>query len=311
MNNKKFEIKIIQQRTEKKREEVFKVQIKNIVDRIVSRNKDVYSGQEKELFLIKKELEGIAGGAIRDGIITLNENGKMEKVLISGQSLSNLSVEDWLITKTKRFKKWFSGSKITDENEEPFIVYHGGACKIDEWKKEKISSSSNDEGFIGRGFYFGNKKYAQGYEKGFLGGYFINSQNPFIIDIFEADDKKTNSVFVDQFKQLSGVGDELVRRLEVASGNGYMLSGLVMKVIGSKKFTDILQKNGYDASCSQLKGGSKINSQKFKSSSKFKIKSVTNMAGRNRFIEITAFEPNQIKGRENLLFNPSSSKVYE
>ena len=128
---------------------------------------------------------------------------------------------------------------------------------------------------------------------------------------FEANDKKTNEAFIDQFQELDGVDDSLVESLRLASNRGFMLPSLIMKIIGSENLTNILQKNGYDSSCSQLKETSKERPQKFKSSPKFKIKSVTNMANKDRFIEVTAFEPSQIKGKENLLFSAESSNVYE
>ena len=105
----KFDIINIESRTEKEKEEMFKIQIKEIIDDIVSQNKDVYEGKKEELRLIKEELEEIAGGAIEEGKIILSKQEEMEKVIISDQKFSNLSVKDWLITKTKRFIDWFSG----------------------------------------------------------------------------------------------------------------------------------------------------------------------------------------------------------
>lgn len=60
---------------------------------------------------------------------------------------SNLNAEQWVLVRTKRFKRWFGDweaegnddvSKVVDESGEPKVVYHGTWDKFNEFSREKL-----------------------------------------------------------------------------------------------------------------------------------------------------------------------------
>lgn len=66
---------------------------------------------------------------------------------------SNLPEKQWLMVRTKAFKKWFgdwendpkNASKVVDKNGEPMIVYHQTANSFTEFDLDKIESAKGDE----------------------------------------------------------------------------------------------------------------------------------------------------------------------
>jgi hypothetical protein len=63
------------------------------------------------------------------------------------------------------FKRWFSGSKVTDRNGNPLVVYHGSPNKVfDAFDINKLAGTSLMEK-SGPGFYFTDKKNAKTYTK--------------------------------------------------------------------------------------------------------------------------------------------------
>lgn len=126
---------------------------------------------------VQDELDAIKASAIVMGNFMKAPNGKD----------TNLTEEQWLMVRTKNFKKWFgdwvndpaNSSKVVDENGEPLVVYHGTPNEFWSFDKDKIGST-NDPGFWGEGFYFTSQEalavhYAEG---GRVLPVFLNIRNP-------------------------------------------------------------------------------------------------------------------------------------
>jgi hypothetical protein len=62
------------------------------------------------------------------------------------------------------FKRWFGDSKVVDAEGRPLVVYHGTHANdsIERFSEDKIGSRT-DDGFMGRGFYFGDSTDASSY----------------------------------------------------------------------------------------------------------------------------------------------------
>jgi hypothetical protein len=110
---------------------------------------------------------------------------------------SNLPPKQYHLVRTPAFKKWFgdwenspeTASKITDNNGEPLICFHGSNNEFNEFSHKAIGSS-NDMGFYGRGFYFTFQKEEKwmrfaideaSYYGKIVKPYFIKALNPFIL----------------------------------------------------------------------------------------------------------------------------------
>ena len=77
------------------------------------------------------------------------------------------------------FYKWFSDSKIIDDNGNPKIVYHGTNQKFNVFDISKIAYNSGNYGHYGYGFYFSEEiKEAQIYGSNIFACY-LNITNPF------------------------------------------------------------------------------------------------------------------------------------
>ncbi len=114
---------------------------------------------------------------------------------------SNLPPKQYHLVRTPAFKKWFgdwenspeTASKITDNNGEPLICFHGSNESFNEFSHKAIGSS-NDMGFYGRGFYFTFQKEEKwmrfaideaSYYGKIVKPYFIKALNPFILGELE------------------------------------------------------------------------------------------------------------------------------
>ena len=91
---------------------------------------------------------------------------------------SNLNEHLWVMTRTPRFKEWFSGSKVIDENGEPLIVYRGDMQPVNEYKESKLEIGTQA---LGGGFYF-TKRKQDAFEYGEVNPFYLNMQNPYIYD---------------------------------------------------------------------------------------------------------------------------------
>ncbi|MGN0884751.1 MAG: hypothetical protein ACI4P6_06090 [Candidatus Spyradosoma sp.] len=109
---------------------------------------------------------------------------------------SKLNAEQWVLVRTKRFKRWFGDweaaanrkdekdagdmgdngvSKVVDENGEPLVVYHGTGEKFYEFSHK---FGMRNGASLGRGFYFTeDEDYARGYGNEIM-GVFLNIRNP-------------------------------------------------------------------------------------------------------------------------------------
>ena len=80
------------------------------------------------------------------------------------------------------FKKWFGKSKIIDQNNIPLILYHGTENDFDKFDEAKIGSSSGNNGFLGKGFYF-TKDLWRGQAYGnVIYAVYLRIENPFILN---------------------------------------------------------------------------------------------------------------------------------
>lgn len=75
-----------------------------------------------------------------------NSNGR--RIAQTGEGLRN-------------FWKWFGDSKVVDGEGRPLVVYHGTTADFSEFKPSYFGKS--DDGFFGKGFYFGSKEDANRY----------------------------------------------------------------------------------------------------------------------------------------------------
>ena len=86
---------------------------------------------------VQEEMDAIKASAIVMGNFMKAPNGKQ----------TSLSEEQWLMTRTQNFRKWFgnwendpeNASKVVDENGEPMVVYHGTAGTINKFEDQQRS----------------------------------------------------------------------------------------------------------------------------------------------------------------------------
>lgn len=107
---------------------------------------------ESEIDTLKKELEST------DQYLKA-PNGKK----------TNLTARQWLIVRTKSFKKWFgdwehdpkSASKVLDENNEPLVAYHGTTANFTRFEAERSGEIGEDFGKLI--FFTDDHRVASGY----------------------------------------------------------------------------------------------------------------------------------------------------
>ena len=103
-----------------------------------------------------------------------------------------------LLENDDKFKKWFSGSRVVNEDGSPMLVFHGTADDFDEFDINQFAKT--DHGWFGQGFYFGSDpKEADAYARKITrkprstktvidktGGHiipaFLSIKNPFVIE---------------------------------------------------------------------------------------------------------------------------------
>ena len=119
---------------------------------------------------------------------------------------SKLDAEQWVLVRTKRFKRWFGDweaaakrkdekdgrdmgdngvSKVVDENGEPKVVHHGTRESFNEFKHGKSWGSGDVIGYLGWAFYATNdREVADSYTfdeaSGRTLGLFLNIRNPYV-----------------------------------------------------------------------------------------------------------------------------------
>ena len=117
------------------------------------------------------ELKTILNNALKNNTLGKAPNGEQ----------SNLDPAQWLITRTKQFKKWFgnwennpeSSSKAVDENGEPLIVYHGTEAEFNAFDRTKTRANMDIQG----NFFSPYRIEAAGYGSN-VKSFFINIKNP-------------------------------------------------------------------------------------------------------------------------------------
>lgn len=151
----------------------FKRLFKNEAD-IKEFYRTVYEGKATEETTIKNEVPTFSEKAKEQGIMDFRTESKTPSL--------NEKPED--ITDTDKFKEWFKGSKIVDENGNPLKVYHGTNSEpFAKFDEKKIGN--RDSGWFGKGFYFAlSKGEASIYGKNIMPAY-LNIQKPFVFQDFQ------------------------------------------------------------------------------------------------------------------------------
>lgn len=85
-----------------------------------------------------------------------------------------------------KFKRWFSNSKIVDNNGNPMLCYHGSNSINIKTFNLNLTGKNTDSGMFGKGFYFTNDiKYANTYNRNGNGEtlkVYLKITNPLIIN---------------------------------------------------------------------------------------------------------------------------------
>ena len=122
-----------------------------------------YANKEKTIASLRKAGYAITGWPL-DGnghIHSIQEKGSPVKVRVGKQQ------------ETKQFKYWFNGSKITNADGTPKLMYRGGGEDIEIFDRKKSKASN----LYGRGFYFtDSESHAKQY--GEARAYYLNVKNP-------------------------------------------------------------------------------------------------------------------------------------
>jgi len=102
------------------------------------------------------------------------------------------------------FKKWFSGSEMTDRSGEPIVFYHGSNNEFTTFDKNKIGSGT-DAGWLGEGFYFYTKQ-DQASQYGNVSSYYLKITNPYFATtednerLAQLNSKEASSEFTQELK---------------------------------------------------------------------------------------------------------------
>ena len=85
---------------------------------------------------------------------------------------------------TDAFRRWFAGSKVTDAQGRPLVVYHGGFDVVR--GRPPVFRKARRSGY-GSGVYFTpERERAESYAKakgGVVGAYYLRIRNPFVINV--------------------------------------------------------------------------------------------------------------------------------
>ena len=85
---------------------------------------------------------------------------------------------------TDAFRRWFAGSKVTDAQGRPLVVYHGGFDVVR--GRPSVFRKARRSGY-GSGIYFTpERERAEGYAKdggGVVGAYYLRVRSPFVISV--------------------------------------------------------------------------------------------------------------------------------
>lgn len=128
----------------------------------------------------------------------------------------------------QNFDRWFTGSKVVDENGQPLTYYHGTLNKFDAFNKDKIVR--------GNGFWFtDDMNYASSIRanegKPTVLQTYLNAKNP--IDVNKNRDYfiKLSKEYFGKSRDFSDVGDNFI----------------IGEAMSDKGFPEFLQSKGYDA----------------------------------------------------------------
>ena len=150
---------------------------------------------------ISQELKKIKQKSINDGTFMKAPNGKK----------SNLSEDNWLLTRTESFKNWFgdwindpqNSSKVVDENGEPMLVYHNTNADFTEFDKSKVGTGSDNPGasnytgsIVKEGFYFSNYPIDEYGFKEITS--FLNIRNPFSSKEDNTQNKDERQIIIEE-----------------------------------------------------------------------------------------------------------------
>lgn len=175
----------------------------------------------------------------------LNGNGSAgEKQAKESKADGNFSEQ----VNSTEFKKWFGDSKAVNEDGSPLIVHHGTQNEFTTFDKARIGSSL-DPGDWGAGFYFASRGQAEFAgrdrsgkgKKGNVLSVALAIQNPFTI----TGDRNNDELHEDHpaVPALRSMFGEVI---DEAVELGLDLPAVIRTEIGAKRFTEVLQENGFD-----------------------------------------------------------------
>lgn len=143
------------------------------------------------------------------------------------------------------FKQWFGNSKIVDEKGQPLVVYHGTKNTFSVFDADKISSSSYNRGFYGKGFYFTySKTTAQDYARSYKG---INAKEGNVIEAYLSVQKPfiiTNDISLELLEKYTGDTIPQVNKDIFKNNPNVNIVNLIGR--NADTFTENLIKDGYD-----------------------------------------------------------------
>lgn len=225
----------------------------------------------------------------------LFEQGRWDEVFSSIKDDSEVkTLSQYSVKENDNFKKWFEGSIVKDENENPIIVYHGSPNKFTEFKTDLMGKTGT---VSGRGFYFtDNKDFAEKFssEEGQIIEAYLNLKKPLSNKEITIDRKD----LIKFIKDIDPTGDEFLSNYGNINKKGYdnvLKEALDIEYKYSKNDVDLI--NGI---FNIIGGDYKEFFDKVESILGYDgivVKKSEQEGGRTEYI---VFKPNQIKSTENI-----------
>lgn len=123
-------------------------------------------------------------------------------------------------TESPEFKRWFKNSKVVDESGRPMVVYHGTTADFTSFDINQFGKG--DDGFFGKGFYFGPAedagRYAGAGEGANVMPVYLKMENPLRIN-------KDTDVNMDWVSLRMENVDEFTKRLKAEGYDGIIYEG--------------------------------------------------------------------------------------
>ena len=162
-------------------------------------------------------------------------------------SLSETTTDNQGRELSKEQQEYFKDSKVRDAEDRLLTVYHGTNNDFTIFDKDFIGKNTNNEGIFGKGFYFTEKKsLADGYNRkdgkvakdgsGKTMELYLDMKNPFYWNDIDTKEK------MESFIKETGMPKYVVRWNNTLKNQ----MAPITDIKAERKFSDVLQKNGYD-----------------------------------------------------------------